>query len=140
MTLMVVVDRSFSIPQETAANSVRDARWERLVEQIKQATRERLKVQDRVGVISFAARPRLEFPVSDVPELNIRDIGNGLDRNTTDMGSAIRLALASFPEGSARRILLISDGNENQGDAEADARTAKLNGVPMDVIPLQVQV
>jgi uncharacterized membrane protein len=137
MTLMVVVDRSFSIPQETAANSVRDARWERLVEQIKQATRERLKVQDRVGVISFAARPRLEFPVSDVPELNIRDIGNGLDRNTTDMGSAIRLALASFPEGSARRILLISDGNENRGDAEADARTAKLNGVPMDVIPLK---
>ncbi|MFO0814749.1 MAG: VWA domain-containing protein [Gemmatales bacterium] len=137
MTLLVVVDRSFSIPQELAANSVRDARWERIVDQIKQATRERSKVQDRVGVISFASRPRLEFPVSDVPELNIREIGGGLDRNNTDIGSAIRLALASFPEGTARRVLLISDGNENRGDAEADARTAKLNRVPIDVVPLK---
>lgn len=137
MALLVVVDRSFSIPQEIAANSVRDARWDRLIDQVKLATRNRAKVQDRVGVISFAARPRLEYPVSDVPELSIRDIGSGLDRNTTDIGAAIRLGLASFPEGSARRILLISDGNENRGDAEADARTAKLNGVPIDVVPLK---
>lgn len=137
MTLLVLVDRSFSIPQEVAANSVRDARWERLVDQIKQATRDRAKEQDRVGVISFAARPRLEYPVSNVPELSIRDIGGGLDRNTTDLGAAIRLGLASFPEGTARRMLLISDGNENRGDAEADARTAKLNGVPIDVVPLK---
>lgn len=137
MALLVVVDKSFSIPQEVTASSVRDARWERLVDSIKQATRERAKVQDRVGVISFAARPRLEYPVSDVPELSIRDIGGGLDRNTTDIGSAMRLALASFPEGAARRIILISDGNENRGDAEAEARTAKLNGVPIDVVPLK---
>ena len=97
MALLIVVDKSFSIPQEVTATSVRDARWERLVENVKQATRERAKVQDRVGVISFAARPRLEYPVSDVPELSIRDIGGGLDRNTTDIGSAMRLALASFP-------------------------------------------
>ncbi|HQR07067.1 MAG TPA: VWA domain-containing protein [Gemmatales bacterium] len=137
MALLVVVDKSFSIPQEVSASSVRDARWERLVDGIKQATRERVKVQDRVGVLSFAARPRLEYPVSDVPELSIRDIGGGLDRNTTDIGAAIRAALAAFPPGAARRILLISDGNENRGDAEAEARTAKLNGVPIDVVPIK---
>lgn len=137
MTLLVVVDRSFSIPQEVAANSVRDARWERLVDSVKTATRERGKMQDRVGVISFASSPRLEYPASDIPELSIRDIGGGLDRNNTDIGAAIRLGLASFPPGAARRILLISDGNENRGDAEAQARTAKLNGVPIDVVPLK---
>ncbi|HMO35135.1 MAG TPA: vWA domain-containing protein, partial [Gemmatales bacterium] len=114
MTLLVVVDKSFSIPQEITANSLRDARWDNIVEQLRRATRERLKAQDRVGVISFAGKPRLEFPVSDVPELNVREIGNGLDRNMTDIGSAIRMALASFPEGTARRILLITDGNENR--------------------------
>ncbi len=137
MALLVVVDKSFSIPQDISANSVRDVRWERLVDGIKQATRERGKAQDRVGVLSFAARPRLEYPVSDVPELSIRDIGGGLDRNTTDIGAAIRAALAAFPPGAARRILLISDGNENRGDAEAEARTAKLNGVPIDVVPIR---
>jgi uncharacterized membrane protein len=137
MTLIVLVDRSFSIPQEMSAGSVRDARWDRLVTSVKQATRDRLKAQDRVGVISFAARPRLEYPASDIPELNMRDIGASLDRNLTDIGGAIRLALASFPEGAARRILLISDGNENRGNAENEARTAKINGVPIDVVPLK---
>ncbi len=137
MALLIVVDKSFSIPQEVAANSVRDARWDKLVQSIEQATRERTRAQDRVGVISFAARPRLEYPVSDVPWLNIREIGGGLDRNNTDIGAAIRTALAAFPPGAARRMLLISDGNENRGDAEAEAKTAKLNGVPIDVIPLK---
>lgn len=137
MTLMVVVDRSYSIPQEVGPNSVRDARWDRLVENLKNATRNREKAQDRVGVISFATRPKFEYPASDVTELNIREVGTGLDRNNTDLGSAIRMALASFPEGTARRILLFSDGNENRGDAEAEARTARLNGVPIDVVPLK---
>lgn len=137
MTLLILVDRSFSIPQETAAGSIRDARWERLVDSVKQATRSRARPQDRVGLVSFASRPRLEFPATDIPELNMRDAGSSLDCNLTDVGAAIRLGLASFPEGSARRILLISDGNENRGDAESESRTAKINGVPIDVVPLK---
>jgi len=137
MTLLIAIDRSFSIPQEVLPNSVRDARWDRLVAAIRATTRNRARLQDRVGVLSFAARARLEFPATDIPELNLRDVGASLDRNLTDIGAAIRLALASFPEGSARRILLISDGNENRGSAEAEARTAKINGVPIDVVPLR---
>jgi uncharacterized membrane protein len=137
MTLLILADRSFSIPQEVAPNSVRDARWDRLVEAIKQATRDRSRGQDRVGVISFAAKPRLEYPATDIPELNMRDVGSSLDRNLSDLGAAIRLGLASFPEGAARRMLLISDGNENRGNAETEARTAKINGVPIDVLPLK---
>src|SRR5262249_10564579 len=59
--------------------------------------------------------------------------------NYTDIAAAIRLALASFPQGSARRILLISDGNENRDNALAEAQTAELNGVPIDVVPLKYQ-
>src|SRR5262249_47388794 len=56
--------------------------------------------------------------------------------NYTDIGAAIKLALASFPEGTAKRIVLLSDGNENLGNAEEQARIAKLNGVQIDVVPL----
>ena len=52
------------------------------------------------------------------------------------MGGALKLALASFPEGTARRIVLISDGNENLGKAEDQARLAKQNNVEIDVIPV----
>ncbi len=59
-----------------------------------------------------------------------------IDSNYTDIAAAIKLALASFPEGTGKRIVLISDGNENLGNAEEQARIAKLNGVQIDVVPL----
>lgn len=138
VTTIVLVDRSFSIPQEFSGDrSLRDERWERLVQAIKDATKLPGHERDRIGIVSFARQARLEYPASEVPGINIRDIGAGLDRNFTDIAAAIRQGLAAFPEGGARRLLLISDGNENRGDALAEARTAKLNGVPIDVVPIK---
>src|SRR5206468_651251 len=44
------------------------------------------------------------------------------------------LALACFPEGTGKRIVLISDGNENLGKAEEQARIAKQNNVEIDTV------
>jgi hypothetical protein len=44
--------------------------------------------------------------------------------------------MASFPEGTGKRIVLFSDGNENLGNAEEQANLAKQNGVQIDVVPL----
>src|SRR5262249_49511876 len=92
---------------------------------------------DRIGVITFARKPRLEYPAGNVPEMNLQNLSAVADRNYTDIAAAIRLGLASFPEGAARRLLLISDGNENRGDAIKEAQNARLNGVPIDVVPLR---
>ena len=148
LTLMVAIDRSLSIPQEfvdepksgktEAAPRLRDLRWDRLTQSFREASR-RIPPGDRVGVISFARKPRLEFPAGDVPEVNLQNLSSIPDRNYTDIAAAIRLALASFPEGAARRLLLISDGNENRGDAVKEAGVARLNGVPIDVVPLKYQ-
>ncbi|MER3559698.1 MAG: hypothetical protein C4336_09820 [Armatimonadota bacterium] len=54
----------------------------------------------------------------------------------TDIASALRLAMAVFPEGYARRIVLLSDGNETRGEALAVAEVAHTEGVHIDVIPL----
>ncbi len=138
LTLLIVVDRSFSIPQEIAEGRVEDERWTRLTKALKDATQRH--GQDRVGVISFARHPRLEYPAGPVTTYglsNLGQIGGQLDRNYTDIASALRMALASFPEGGARRILLITDGNENRGNALSEAHVARLNGVPIDVVPLR---
>src|SRR5262249_43780052 len=76
------------------------------------------------------------LPPSEVKRLNFKEIFSTVDRGYTDIGAAIKLALASFPEGSGKRIVLLSDGNENLGNAEEQARIAKLNGVQIDVVPL----
>src|SRR5262249_49685202 len=97
--------------------------------------------RDRTGVILFGRRGRLDLPPSDVPSLakdprTFLDSSMPLDSNYTDISAAIKLALASFPEGTAKRIVLLSDGNENLGSAEEQARVAKQNGVQIDVVPL----
>ena len=137
LTVLVVIDRSLSIPQEVLEGSVADARWERIKVALQQASRRPHRPTDRIGVISFARQPRLEYPAMSVPEVSLPPLGQGLDRNYTDIAAALRLALASFPQGSARRILLLSDGNENRGNALAEAQTAELNGVPVDVVPIK---
>lgn len=144
-TLLILLDRSYSMPQELEdaprADGVgrRDLRFERLAAALREATRQRPNRRDRIAVITFGKRPRLEFPAAELSELDLRNIPEPADRASTDIAAAIRLALASFPEGSGRRILLISDGNENRGDALKEARTARLNGVPIDVVPIKYQ-
>ena len=96
---------------------------------------------DRTGVIVFGRFPRLELPPAQVGQLPIKNLRNivqqsGIDDNYTDIAAALKLALASFPEGSSKRIVLISDGNENLGNAVEQARLAKHNGVQIDAVAI----
>jgi uncharacterized membrane protein len=141
-TVLFLVDRSLSIPEDWENTQVPgrrvDRRWERIKRFINESVEKRGPGYkwDRTGVIVFGRRPRLELPPSDVPRLNFREITSPIDPNYTDIGAAIKLALASFPENSSKRIVLLSDGNENLGNAEAQARIAAKNDVPIDIVPL----
>src|SRR5207302_9947690 len=73
-------------------------------------------------------------PPAGVPELRFRKIQSPIAETHTDIASAIKLALASFPDRTSKRIVLISDGNENIGQAEEQARIARQNGVQIDVV------
>jgi uncharacterized membrane protein len=145
VTVLFLVDRSLSIPEEhdmavdpKSPQAAIDLRWERIKKFINEAVEKRgiRHDRDKAGVIVFGRRPRLELPPSAVPRFNFREVTSTIDPNYTDIAAAIKLALASFPEGSAKRIVLISDGNENLGNAEEQARIAKQNGVQIDVVPL----
>jgi uncharacterized membrane protein len=145
ITTLFLVDRSLSIPEEYDAEASPDAnridhRSERVERFINEAVRLRGPEHkfDRAGLILFGRRPRLELPPSNAPSFNFhfRDAASPIDGNYTDIAAAIKLALASFPEGTGKRIVLVSDGNENLGNAEEQARIAKLNGVQIDVVPL----
>ena len=78
----------------------------------------RLLWRDKAGLIVFGRRPRLELPPSDAPQFNFQELAGTIDGNYTDIAAALKLALASFPEGTGKRIVLLSDGNQNRGDAD----------------------
>ena len=95
---------------------------------------------DRLGLIDFARRPYLQqlpmrggyfVPAGRLPTMPSPD--------RTDVAAAMRLALAMFPHDTSKRIVLLSDGNDNMGDLLAEARRAEADGVPVDVVPLHYE-
>ena len=71
---------------------------------------------DKAGVVMFGKEPLVEKDVAAAGELG--DVLSRPDATATDIGAAVRLALALFPEGAQKRIVLVSDGNDTSGDIE----------------------
>ncbi len=82
------------------------------------------------GLVVFGRQPSVEEEVSPVRALG--PILSRPDGSATDLPSAMRLALALFPEGAQKRIVVVSDGNNNVGDLEASARLARSADVQVD--------
>jgi uncharacterized membrane protein len=136
VTVIFLWDRSLSIPPDYEGD--KDLREERILHFINESVAQRgpRHANDRVGVIVFGKQARLELPPGAVPRLNFSKVLSQVDNTYTDIGAAMKLALASFPDGVGKRIVLISDGNENMGRAEEQARIARQNGVQVDIVPI----
>ena len=93
---------------------------------------------DRAGLVVFGKDAYLESALG--PSLDADDLQTSPIGSATDVGAALRLAAAKLPAGAGGRIVLISDGNENAGDALAAARTMTPRDVAVDVLPLGVPV
>jgi Mg-chelatase subunit ChlD len=66
----------------------------------------------RTGLLLFARSPEWEsLPRREPPG----DFSARLDREATDIETALQAALAQIGEGRQGRLLLVSDGNENRG-------------------------
>ena len=128
LATMYVIDSSESIPQEYRGT---------ILTYVSEDSKKRNKTKDDLtGAIVFGKGPSVEAPPAPT-EVNLNlGIESTVDGQYTDPGSAIKLALATFPEDTARRIVLISDGNENRGNLLEQALAAKELGVQIDVLPV----
>ncbi len=94
----------------------------------------KLGTNDVAGIIAFGKDAILDAIPSG--QRSVGKIFSQTNGSATDMASAIRLASASFPEGKARRIVLLSDGDETSGDVSEAAQVAASDGIPIDHVPL----
>jgi uncharacterized membrane protein len=144
VTVMFTLDRSQSVPQDvdSQANAVDqiDRRWQRIRRFVSNSVllRDNRHHRDKAGVVLFGKRPKLALPPASVRDrFDVDDrMAGPIDGQYTDIAAALKLAMASFPEGSGKRIVLVSDGNENLGNAEEQAAVAKQNGVQIDVVAI----
>jgi uncharacterized membrane protein len=126
MNVFFVLDRSESIPspqQEFAR------------EYVNNATKQ-MKGVDKAGVIVFGSEAGIESSPNSAVDVQKIQAVVGTER--TDLAAAIRLGTAAFPETGQKRLVLITDGNENTGDAMSALLAAKPLGVTVDVLPIGV--
>lgn len=126
MNVFFLLDRSDSIPssqQEAAREYVNK-------------TAAQKKQNDQVGVLVFGTEASIETSIN--PAIDLQKIHAVVGAERTDLASAIRLGTAAFPETGQKKIVLLSDGNENIGDALGAVLAAKPLGVTVDVVPLGV--
>ncbi|MCB9421650.1 MAG: VWA domain-containing protein [Ardenticatenaceae bacterium] len=116
-----------------ASDSIRPEQTAQAEEFVRMAV-ETMGVNDETAVILFGSNALVERPMSGLAELApITSVPQPLH---TDLAEAIRLGLALFPAGSARRMVILSDGAATLGDTEAAAKLAATSGVEIDYVPL----
>lgn len=90
--------------------------------------------QDSIGLVVFGADAILEQSVSR--EFTLADIASEVEPTSTNIARAIQVGMASFPPDGARRLVLLSDGNENVGSAAETALIAQSLGAELFALPL----
>lgn len=133
LTVVYLLDQSESIPR-----AQRQAMLKYVVQDVA-AHRDRDR-EDRAGVIIFGHDATIEVPPfdDDIPFVALESSVR-LRTDATNLEAALKLAQASFPEDSARRIVIVTDGNENLGDARSIARVLADDGIGIDVVPIALE-
>lgn len=126
MNVFFLLDRSQSVPspQQEAARDF-----------INRAAKQ-MKSVDKAGVIVFGTEASIE--TSPNAAVNVQKIQAVVGTERTDLAAAIRLGTAAFPETGQKRLVLLTDGNENVGDAMSAVLASQRLGVSVDVLPIGV--
>lgn len=124
---MFLLDRSDSVKGDEAKRA----------EEFINAAMQKLGPEDVAGLIAFGREA-----VIDTAPGGRRSLGQVLskvDGSVSDLAGAIRLASAAFPEGKAKRIVVLTDGNETSGDAAEAAEVAATDDIGIDYVALGIE-
>jgi Mg-chelatase subunit ChlD len=89
---------------------------------------------DEAAVVAFGGDAFVERPPG--PSRDVPQLTSNPPKGATDLAAALRVGLGLLPTDKARRIVVLSDGNENRGRAAEEARVAAAAGVPVDYVVL----
>ena len=88
--------------------------------------------EDVAGIVAFGADALVERLPSDLAEID--RIASTPVRDATDIGAALRLAGALFPDDAQKRIVLLSDGNDTTGSGQSEAALAAARGIQVETV------
>ena len=134
VSVIYLVDVSDSVPD----SMIREAEAD-IAQTLKSTMENDDKYALDVQVVTYAESPRVvEVKAGEPVSLGRHDATGTPAQQATDLEAAIRYATSLFPENYQRRIVVMGDGNQTQGDALAQAVRAYEDGVRIDVRHLSI--
>jgi uncharacterized membrane protein len=85
---------------------------------------------DIAGIVAFGADALVERLPAELAELD--RLASTPVKGATDIGAALRLAGALFPDDAQKRIVLLSDGNDTTGAGQTEAALAAARGIVIE--------
>lgn len=122
-----VVDQSGSIPPLAASEAQRFA---------EALAAGRTHDMDQAAFVHVARVAEIAAPAGTASPPVINAYSGS--RDATDLAAGVRRAISILPPELAKRVVLLSDGNENAGSLLAEADLAAARGIPIDVVPVEL--
>lgn len=123
------------------SKSVPERERERALALVSQTLRQ-MKGKDRMGLLVFGQEASVELYPSPRSQAKGESWGRSpqvespVRGDRTDIAAALRLARGLFPEGYRKRLVLLSDGQDNRGEPLEEAIRLKLEDVGVNVVPI----
>ncbi len=94
--------------------------------------------QDHVGVVGFGKKAQVERGVADA----LQDVAFHVNvaKGFTNIADALHQSASLLPENEKKRIVLLSDGNENVDAALDTIQNMKSQGIRVDVLPIENKI
>lgn len=99
------------------------------------ATASQKPEKDEAGLVVFARDAAVELPPRQ--SLPFEAINSRVAKDATNLAQGLSLAAAMVPEENPGRVVLITDGNETEGDLDRVLAEMKARKLPVDVLPVQ---
>ena len=118
------------------SDSVRDSKQD-LINFVNESVKNKKK-SDQVVVIAFGENAKMEQFASE----NLAFSGFQTDVNTgaTNLEDAVKVAIAELPKDSAGRIVLITDGNENEGALKSASAEVIASGCTFEIKKIEENI
>jgi len=127
--LVLPVDRLATVFVLDLSDSVGQTGRDEAVEFVRSSLEE-MPDGDAAGIVAFGKQALVERLPSDLRSVD--RIRSTPVRGATDIGAALRLAAALFPDDAQKRIVLLSDGNDTTGAGQTEASLAAARGIQVE--------
>ncbi len=130
LSVLFLLDQSRSIPVDQRKSS----------EEFVRRVTSKMKPNDRAGILTFDGLSKIEqLPSKPGPEGGVHvpmPLAEGQRPDRTNIAQGLRVAAACAMDTTNNRVVILSDGIQNNGDALEEARAARANHMTVDVLPI----